>query len=863
MNEKKYFSAKIIEASAGTGKTRYITDEIFRIYERYKTPEILKRILAITFSEKAAIEMKERFLKKIFDEVYRNLDIKERVELENVLLKLQISTIHSYCQTLLRRFYFLSDIDPYFEIIEKGISGVLFNKAIYRVLNSEGGKNNFKEISKRFKLNHFKNILFSFLNLHPQIFLGEAEGEITEKLKLLYDEISKHHSILKKMSSYLDFDDLEKITYEILEKNPEALVILEDFDENVNFVFIDEFQDTNLLQWEIVKKLIEEWLSGYGAKAESGEEFGILIVGDRKQSIYRFRGAESKLFDEAKRTLSDYLEEKILTKNYRSSEKIINFVNDIFDKKSPWDTQKLVVSEKYKNISSKIEINIFTGEDDKKLKKEEYEWVCKKIVKMIENKIPVFENGKERPIEFRDIAILMRKRKGKFFKMMENLLTDYGIPYVIIGGVGFYQEEEIIMLLSLFFALVDPSDKFSLWNIENSILEMDGKEIEEWRKILGKMNIIEVIEKIFEEKKVWEKLSIQQRANCEKFLMLLNQQRKLPLFQIAQNLREIAEKFEEPKADIFSIHQNAVKINTIHGAKGLEFPCVFLINLEDGGGNTKRNDIVYVKEEGKDCYSYSLSFEGEGFKKIFKKDNQEEEERLLYVALTRASQYLFVSGLKREKSNGLWINMIDKFSKEYKAEEISERIEKIKRKGEKIKGEIEIPVDFIKLVSYTEEKGSFKETEKTEMGVVIHKVLQEISEGKINFTKENFYKRTEFYIKKRMHNWKKQMKEVENIIDRIEENKEIKEIILKKGFVELPFVYPEDNGKIFEGRIDKVIVEGEKGKIYDYKLNVRETDMSNYLKQLSIYEKAVKNIFNVEKVEKFIISLEEGKIYKV
>ena len=863
MNKKKYFSAKIIEASAGTGKTRYITDEIFRIYERYKTPEILKRVLAITFSEKAAIEMKERFLKKIFDEVYENLDIKERVELENVLLKLQISTIHSYCQTLLRRFHFLSDIDPYFEIIEKGISGVLFNKAIYRVLKTEGGKNNFKEISKRFKLNHFKKVLLSFLNLHPQIFLGKADGEITGKLKLLYDEITKHHSILKKEFSYLDFDDLEKITYEVLEKNPDALIILEDFDENVNFVFIDEFQDTNLLQWEIVKKLIEEWLSGYGAKAESGEEFGIVIVGDRKQSIYRFRGAESKLFDEAKKTLSDYLEEKVLTKNYRSSGKIIDFVNDVFDKKSPWDTQKLVVSEKYKELPSKIEINIFTGEDDEELKKKEYEWVCKKILKMIENKIPVFENGKERPVEFRDIAILMRKRKGKFFKMMETLLTDYGIPYVIIGGVGFYQEEEIIMLLSLFFALVDPSDKFSLWNIKNSILEMDDEEIEEWRKILGKISIIEVIEKIFDEKNIWEKLNIQQRANCEKFLMLLNQQRKLPLFQIAQNLREIAEKFEEPKADIFSIHQNAVKINTIHSSKGLEFPCVFLINLEDGGGNTKRNDIVYVKEEGNDCYGYSLSFEGEEFKKIFKKDNQEEEERLLYVALTRASQYLFISGLKKEKSNGLWINMIDKFSQEFKAEEIPERIKKIERKEEKVESRIEIPVDFIKLVSYTEEKSSFKETEKTEMGVIIHKVLQEISEGKISFTKENFYKRTEFYIKKRMHNWKKRMKEVENIIDKIEENKEIKEVISKKGFVELPFLYTENDGKIFEGRIDKVIVEGKKGKIYDYKLKVKENDMFDYKRQLSIYEKAVKKIFNVKEIEKFIISLEEGKIYKV
>jgi len=121
MNEK-FFIANIIEASAGTGKTRYITEEILSLYRKYKSPEILKKIVAITFSEKAAIEMKERFLNRFYSEIFSDLSEKEKVEIENILFKLQISTIHSYCQTLLRRFYFLSDVDPYFEIIEEGES---------------------------------------------------------------------------------------------------------------------------------------------------------------------------------------------------------------------------------------------------------------------------------------------------------------------------------------------------------------------------------------------------------------------------------------------------------------------------------------------------------------------------------------------------------------------------------------------------------------------------------------------------------------------------------------------------------------------------------------------------------------------
>ncbi|HRR95733.1 MAG TPA: UvrD-helicase domain-containing protein, partial [Candidatus Ratteibacteria bacterium] len=684
--KEKFFIANIIEASAGTGKTRYITEEMLSIYREYRNPEILKRIVAITFSEKAAIEMKERFLKKFYGEIFSDLSEKEKVEIENVLFKLQISTIHSYCQTLLRRFYFLSDIDPYFEIIEEGESGVLFNRAIYKVLNTKSGRKSFAEISKKFKLNHFKNVLFSFLNAHPHIFLGEPEGEITKKITSFYNIISTQHFFLKKEFSYLDFDDLEKLTYKTLRDNQDALVVLEDFDENINFIFIDEFQDTNLLQFEIVKKLIEEWISGYGAKVDRGENFGIIIVGDRKQSIYKFRGAESKLFDDAKEVLSAYMTEKVLTENYRSSKEIIDFVNNVFENESPWNIQKLIVSEKKFNLPSKIEIKLFDNKNEEE-KKNEYKWVCQKIIEIVENKIPVIENDIERTIEFKDIAILLRQRKGKYFKYLERYLSDFGIPYVIIGGVGFYQEEEIIMLTSLLFALVDPEDKFSIWNIKNSILNMDKIEIEKLRQYLGQYNIVEIIENIFKEKNIWEKLNGQQKANCEKFLMILNQQKKLPLFQLTQNLREISERNEEPKADIFSIHQNAVKINTIHGSKGLEFPCVFLINIEDGGSSRKNDEIIYIREKG--IYKYSLNIESqENFKDIYKREIKEEEKRLLYVALTRSSQYLFISG---QKSKNLWVNMIEKTEEKYKAEEITRKSRKIEK--EKIKKEkIEIPI---------------------------------------------------------------------------------------------------------------------------------------------------------------------------
>lgn len=857
MENKKFFKAGVIEASAGTGKTRYIIEEIFRIYERYKDPEILKRILAITFSEKAAIEMKERFLSKIYSEVYNSLSDREKVNLENILLKLQISTIHSYFQTLLRRFYFLTGIDPYFEIIEKGESGVLFNSAIYKVLNTKEGRNDFAEISKKFKLNYFKKILFSFLNSHPYIFLGEPEGEITEKFTSFYENIDRFHSLLKKEFSYLDFDDLEKLTYRTLKRNPDALIVLEDFDENVNFIFIDEFQDTNLLQWEIVKTLIEEWLSGYGAKAEEGKEFGLVIVGDRKQSIYKFRGAESKLFDDVKEVLSEYLMEKVLVENYRSSRNIIDFVNKIFEDEIPWKEQKLVVSKNGSALPSKIEINFFEDEEEEESKKREYEWLCKKIIGMVKDKMPVFENNEERALQFRDIAILMRKRKGKYFKLFENILSSYGIPYVVIGGVGFYQEEEVIMLLSLFFALVDPTDEFSVWNVKNSVLKIDEEELEKWRKCLEKNNVVEVFEQILVEKNIWEKLNEQQRANCEKFLLTLHNQRKQPLFQISQNLREIAEKFEEPKANVFSIQQDAVRIYTIHGAKGLGFPCVFLINIEDAEARNT-GDIIYLKEKG--GYRYVLKGLGENdLKEKFNYESIEEEKRLLYVALTRASQYLFISGLKKKRKSLLWLRMLEGFEEEYPAEEIKEKLE-IKQKRKEKKEEVKIPSEFTSLTSYSLEKEWAGKSEEAVFGDILHRILRDISEGKIDLLKNIFVERGKFYLKKKFEKWEAYIEKLESIFDKIE-NSEIKNIIkTENGYSEVPFVYTH-KGKVIEGRIDRIIIEENTGKIYDYKLSVKNPAL--YKTQLQIYENAVKKIFNVGKIEKFLISLSEGKIYKV
>lgn len=852
------FRATLIEASAGTGKTQRLTQEYLKILDKKNPAESIKRILAITFSEKAAIEMKERILKEIFEKIYPNLSEKEKIDLENQLFRLRISTIHSFCQQILRRFSLYLKIDPFFKIIEDTESNLYFFQAIGKFLNLLEKNQSSLDIIKKIKLKTLIDLLINFSNTHPHIFTGNPEDNtpLTEEILQIYQKIEEIHKEIKESISGVDFNDLEKLTYLLLSENPYALIVLEDFDEKINFILVDEFQDTNVLQWEIISKLIEEWLSGYGAKAEKGESYGIFIVGDRKQSIYNFRGAESRIFDDAKKKLKDYIKEEKLLVNYRSSPLIIDFVNKVFEDIYPWKDQKLEFPAGKDIVDSKIEINILPKDSEKE---KEYEWISKKIYQMVNEKYQVFEkDGSKRDINFGDIAILIRRR-NKNLKLLEDVLTDYKIPYIIVGGIGFYQEDEILFLLSLLFSLSDPTDKLSEWNLKNSIFKIEPSKIELWRKSIPYNNISTLLDKILKEINFWENLSSQQKANVEKFLILVESQKHLPLFRICQNFRKLLHKTDEPKADIFSERENAVRILTVHGAKGLEFPAVFLINIEDGKVLPK-NKIIYRKTSDRfPYYSFIIRNEAEQKHKIeFKENLEEEEERILYVALTRASQYLFISGIENKPS--IWIRRMERLKDKFPAEEYKGEIEKRDLKYEEKEEKFPLP-SFETISSYSEEVlPAFSSYTNQAIGQIIHTVIKEISTRKILFEKEKILERIKFYLEKENIRYSKIEKKIEKVIKNLF-LPSIKEIISpsENSYVELPFIV-KINGKIYRGFIDRIIQKGKSAFIYDYKTGFEKEE---YRKQMEIYEKAVREILEVEDVQKFLVFLHEGKIVKL
>lgn len=863
MKDSGDFNAVIIEASAGTGKTRWITEKFLALLGKDDPASDIRKILAVTFSEKAAIEMKNRILAKIYKDIFPELSESKQVELENAMLKLRISTIHSFCRLLLKRFSFYNKMDPFFNVINKRENILLSYRAFNSFMNNADPER-WRILLKNIKLTSLRKDLFDVLKTHPYATIGVPAGDMTTQIAKLGRDVSEISSRIKRELSMMDFNDLEMITYQILTETPEAINILEDFDEKNNFIFVDEFQDTNLLQWRIISKLVEEWISGDGAKAEAGRPYGVFLVGDRKQSIYKFRGAEGKVFDEAKTTLNAFCTEKKLLKNYRSAPEIINFVNKVFEDNHPWAEEKL--SPGIEGMPNNIELNFPEGEDPKF---EEYQWVAGKILELINNKALVMDkHTKEyRPIEFHDIAILMRKRVGKKYKLLEKTLKESGIPFVILGGMGFYKEPEIIFLMTLVLAIADPSDKLSLWNLYSSTYRITYDKVIQWRKYLKSKELVDALEIILQELNFWEGISTQQKANIEKFLMIVDEWKGTPLYHVSGNLRAIMSAEEEPKADIFSEHQNAVSVLTVHSAKGLEFPSVFLVNLEDGAADMKKDTILYKKTEGESPYEFILKGEAtKEYKDEYKNMIQGEELRVLYVALTRACQYLFISGTG-ERTKGVWMPLLEKFQTDFPAT-MPKMVPVKKEQAEqpKQKKTISIKIDHSGLLtSYTEEKQKAEyHYEGTVAGEIAHKLIYELSTGRIN-SRDNYIQRVDFYLKKSGFDENKKLWDMlVNIYELIDKTPELKKIVEKRedGFSETPFIVKKE-GKIYTGFIDRIILDAEEScYIYDYK--TEKGDADKFKQQMDIYEEAVRKIFPQRKrVKRYIVFLQNGKIQEI
>jgi DNA helicase-2/ATP-dependent DNA helicase PcrA len=580
----------LVLAGAGSGKTRIITERISYLVKEHNVSPT--NILAVTFTNKAANEMRERVSRLAHNEA------------KNIW----IGTFHSTCLRILKRE--INKLDGYSRdfIIYDDADQIKLIKDCMGRLNI--GERLLSPKHVRSQIDRAKNNG-----------LGPDSSELNHLDKNVLRIYSLYEQELRK-SNALDFGDLLHVTVKLFEKKPE---VLQNYQNQFQHILVDEYQDTNYVQYKIVEFL-------------SRKHRNIFVVGDDNQSIYGWRGADIRNILNFEKDYSDAQIIK-LERNYRSTKTILEAAN------------KLILQNKNrhdKNLWTKNatgdQINYYEARDDK----DEAKHVCSQIG--IETKNGGYSN--------KDIAILFRTNTQS--RLIEEELLHKGIPYKIVGGTEFYKRTEIKDILAFLKVIANPCDEISLKRIINvpprgigkvTVNKLDEitseKEISFFeaiklaleKKLLSNSVIIKVerlynlLTQLIEFSEKDDIVSLINHVLYKtKYLDMLEreEERKENIGEILNLAAEFGKERDHATlndfldsvslaSDLDNLRENSdqVTLMTLHSAKGLEFPVVFIVGMEE-------NLLPH----------FNSTMNGQ----------VEEERRLFYVGITRAKEKLYLAG---------------------------------------------------------------------------------------------------------------------------------------------------------------------------------------------------------------------------
>lgn len=783
----------VVNAGAGSGKTTVLTHRYVRLLaEGGLNPG---EIVAITFTKKAAREMRERIAQRL----------QGNEQARDALTSAPIGTIHSFYAGILRTFPVEAGIDPGFRVLEEMEAGMLLSDALGKVLESdqeanphlgtlasilgaqameEGGalsqqllstyqtllsrgipveeailssqydslppwqqsRDRYVEIisgeaalaaelgdwdkpefaSKRSALVEAAAILQAardprdLLAAYPKLFPltsitgGNTKGHkqfvkgATENLRQLLTgalapvlgeatfsllaNLDREFRRYKARAGGLDFADLQFKVWRLLQTNPQ---IVRKLRSRYRMYMLDEFQDTDRLQYSIITMLVEE-----GGEIPPGRLF---VVGDEKQSIYRFRGAEVRVFDAVRRRLTkDNPErEKQITCNYRSRQPLIDMVNGLFSrlmdqsKGSEIKYTKLTAHRVEEGCCAELATCV-PGEGESTAEAEAHT-LATKIEELVTGDGVTI--GSSRPYTFGDIAVLVRARTH--LKEYEHNLRLAGIPYTVVGGVGYYQQQEVQDIINLLRVVDNLRDELSLTAVlrsplfaldDDSLLalararreqggtlldhghvlnsephrrlERAAGIIAELRSSRGALEVPHLVALAFDltqarEFNLTRFAGLQRHANLEKFLGLAEKYSAAGNNHLTGFLQWLqhAAGTSEAEAQVDSEESDSVKIMTIHASKGLEFPVVILPSCSTGLNPSYGS--MLVDDEGHLAFKYPWDCAIWQQACAQERQSQEEEyKRILYVAVTRARDK-FVALVKeterKETSLNYWL----------------------------------------------------------------------------------------------------------------------------------------------------------------------------------------------------------------
>ena len=598
----------LVLAGAGSGKTRVLTHRIAYLIEEKRVAPW--NIMAITFTNKAAAEMRER-VDKIVGEGAEAI---------------WVSTFHSSCVRILRRFIDRLGYDTNFTIYDGDDQKTLMKQVLKKM---QADPKQFKERAVLSRISAAKND-----RITADEFEQQAGADFREKkIAQIYREYQKE---LKKNNA-LDFDDLLVKTVELFEANAD---VLEYYQDKFRYIMVDEYQDTNLVQFKLVDLLAKKYRN-------------ICVVGDDDQSIYKFRGANIENILSFEKAFPGARVIK-LEQNYRSTQSILNAANEVI-----------------RHNRGRKDKTLWTANDEgPKVRFRQYDTAYEEADAIIRD---IEREKEEKNAEYSDFAVLYRTNAQS--RLLEEKCIYYSIPYRLVGGVNFYQRKEIKDILCYLKTIANGRDDLAVQRVINvpkrgigatsigkvtiyasangmsfydALLRVRGvptigkaadkiekftEQIENFRSRLSALSIPELIEAILEETGYKKDLEAEGEIEGETRL---------------QNVEELVNKAtgymstaEEPTldgfleevalvADVDSLDEseNRIVLMTLHGAKGLEFPYVYLSGMEDG------------------LFPSSMSIFSDD------KDAIEEERRLCYVGITRAEKELTLTAARQRMVNG-------------------------------------------------------------------------------------------------------------------------------------------------------------------------------------------------------------------
>ncbi len=527
----------LVLAGAGSGKTKVLTHRVAYFIEH----DLIKpeNALLLTFTNKAANGMKIRIA---------------AITNGNTPMT---GTFHSFCAKVLR--------------IDGKHIGIPVNFIIY---DEQDQKDAVKQILESLEISTDQYNPSSILNgiseaknqmLTPEEYKNFVRGEWQEIVSKVYGEYEK---MLKEIGA-LDFDDLLIKTVKLFKEVPEVLA---KWQRTLTHIFVDEWQDTNKIQYSLTKLLV-------------GKRKNITAVGDASQSIYSWRGADYRNINYL---IRDYPDIKIinLEQNYRSTQNILDAANLVISKNTGHPILKLWTEK-----SAGAKIKLYSARNGFS----EADFIVDEINHL----------GK-----FSDIAVLYRTNAQS--RVLEEAFLHAGIPYILVGGVRFYDRKEVKDVISYIKFLVNPKDSVSRKRIEKVGLRRFEK-LQEMSSIEG-LTTLDILDGVIQKT---DYLALFQKETEENLARLENLKELRSVATEFPDINDFLENIALVEAGPRNQTKNAVTLMTLHAAKGLEFPIVFIVGMEEG------------------LFPHSRS--------LMDTNQLEEERRLAYVGITRAKEILYLT----------------------------------------------------------------------------------------------------------------------------------------------------------------------------------------------------------------------------